>query len=63
LLILLAPAAILLAALIVGGFAALAGATGAGAWIAPAAYIAPCLPLFILLAVPKGPAEATSAPR
>jgi hypothetical protein len=51
--ILLAPSAMLLAALIVDGIAALSGANGAGAWIATAAYITPCLPLCILLAVPK----------
>ena len=63
LLILLAPAATLFAALVVGGGATLFGATGAGMWITVAAYLTPCLSLFILLAVPKGRAEATATPR
>jgi hypothetical protein len=61
--ILLAPAATVLAGLVLGGVAILLGANGAGIWITIAAYLTPCLPLFILLAVPKGRAEATSEPR
>jgi hypothetical protein len=61
LLLLLAPVAILLAIVIVGEIAVLSGANGAGAWIATAAYIAPCLPLFVLLAVPKGAQNSASA--
>jgi hypothetical protein len=58
-LILLAPVVLLLVPLI---FGLLLGANAAGAWITALAYLTPCLPLFILLAVPKGHAEAASAP-
>jgi len=56
-LILLAPAALLLVPLL---FGLLLGAKNAGAWIAAIAYLAPCLPLFILLAVPKAPATGSA---
>jgi purine-cytosine permease-like protein len=58
-LILLAPVALFFIPLI---FGLLLGTNAAGAWIATIAYLTPCLPLFILLAVPKGQAEATSTP-
>jgi hypothetical protein len=54
---LLAPVVLLLVPLI---FGLLVGANAAGAWITALAYLAPCLPLFILLAVPKGDAQAAS---
>lgn len=60
LLLLLAPAATLVGVFIAG---LLLGATGAGTWIASAAYLTPCLPLFVLLAVPKGDARGASAPQ
>jgi hypothetical protein len=60
LLILLAPIALFLVPLI---FGLLLGANAAGAWIATFAYLAPCLPLFILLAVPKGNMNVSSAPQ
>jgi hypothetical protein len=59
-LMLFAPVALLLVPLT---FGLLLGANAAGAWIAVIAYLAPCLPLFILLAVPKGNAQSASAPR
>jgi hypothetical protein len=59
-LILLAPVVLLLVPLI---FGLLLGANAADAWITIIAYLAPCLPLFILLAVPKGDTQAASAPR
>jgi purine-cytosine permease-like protein len=49
-LILLAPVALLLAPLILG---LTVGANTAGAWITTSAYLAPCLPLLVMLAVPK----------
>ena len=57
---LLAPVVLLLVPLI---FGLTLGANAAGAWITALAYLTPCLPLFILLAVPKGNAQATSTPR
>jgi hypothetical protein len=57
---LLAPVVLLLVPLL---FGLTLGANAAGAWIAALAYLSPCLPLFILLAVPKGNAQATSTPR
>ena len=65
-LILYAPLATLLAVAHVGGVASLLSshtADAARSWIAGIAYLAPCLPLFILLAVPKGDAQAASTPR
>jgi hypothetical protein len=59
-LMLLAPVALLLVPLILG---LTLGAHAAGAWIAAIAYLTPCLPLFILLAVPKDSAQAASTPR
>jgi hypothetical protein len=50
-LILLAPLVLLLAPMILGLTVA---TTAAGAWITTIAYLTPCLPLFVLLAVPKG---------
>jgi len=64
LLILVTAPATLLAALGVGGAAFLLNSRAvdvAGMWIAGIAYLAPCLPLLILLAVPKGNARITSA--
>jgi hypothetical protein len=58
-LILFAPVVLLLLPLLFGLFL---GAHAAGAWIAVIAYLAPCLPLFILLAIPKGDARAASTP-
>ncbi len=58
-LMLLTPVVLLLVPLI---FGLLLGANAAGAWITALAYLSPCLPLLILLAVPKGHAEATSTP-
>jgi hypothetical protein len=60
LLMLLAPVVLLLLPLISG---LLLGAHAAGAWITAIAYLAPCLPLFILLAVPKGDTRAASTSR
>ena len=57
---LLAPVVLLLVPLI---FGLTLGANAAGAWITILAYLTPCLPLFILLAVPKGNAQAASTPR
>jgi hypothetical protein len=57
---LLTPVVLLLVPLL---FGLTLGANAAGAWIAALAYLTPCLPLFILLAVPKGNAQATSTPR
>jgi hypothetical protein len=59
-LMLLAPLVLLLVPLI---FGLLLGANAAGGWIAAIAYLTPCLPLFVLLAVPKDHAQATSASR
>jgi purine-cytosine permease-like protein len=50
-LMLLAPVVLFLVPLI---FGLLLGANNAGAWITTFAYLTPCVPLFILLAVPKG---------
>jgi hypothetical protein len=58
--ILFAPVVLLLLPLL---FGLTLGANAAGAWIAVIAYLAPCLPLFILLAIPKGDAQTTSTPR
>ena len=58
--ILLAPVVLLLVPLI---FGLLLGANAAGAWITIFAYLMPCLPLFVLLGVPKGNAQAASPPR
>ncbi len=57
---LLAPVVLLLVPLL---FGLTLGANAAGAWITILAYLAPCLPLVILLAVPKGNAQVTSTPR
>ena len=43
-------------------FGLLLGENAAGAWITVIAYLTPCLPLFILLAVPKGAQNAASTP-
>jgi hypothetical protein len=59
-LILFAPVVLLFVPLL---FGLLLGANAAGAWITVIAYLAPCLPLFILLAVPKGAQNAASMPR
>jgi hypothetical protein len=59
-LISLAPVVLLLAPLILG---LTVGANAAGAWIATIAYVAPCLPLFVMLAAPKDSARAASPPR
>jgi hypothetical protein len=56
-LILLAPVVLLLVPVILG---LTVGANAAGAWITTIAYLAPCLPLFILLAVPKGAQNGAS---
>ena len=56
-LMLLAPAVLLLVPLI---FGLLLGVHAAGGWITTLAYLTPCLPLFILLAVPKGPASGSA---
>jgi hypothetical protein len=58
-LMLLAPVALLLVPLI---FGLLLGANASVEWIMALAYLTPCLPLVILLAVPKGHAEATLPP-
>jgi hypothetical protein len=60
LLMLLAPVVLFLVPLILG---LLLGANTAGGWITTIAYLTPCLPLFILLAVPKDSAQPVSAPR
>jgi hypothetical protein len=59
-LILFAPVVLLFVPLL---FGLLLGANAASAWITVIAYLAPCLPLFILLAVPKGMRNAASPPR
>jgi hypothetical protein len=59
-LMLLAPVVLLFVPLL---FGLTLGAHAAGAWITTIAYLAPCLPLFILLAVPKGARNAASAPQ
>jgi hypothetical protein len=54
---LLAPVVLLLAPLILG---LTLGANAADTWITTIAYLGPCLPLLILLAVPKGAQNGAS---